>query len=423
MSREPTKSAQQPPVVKSATAGFARLDGEAFPVFEAGWVWLVGAGPGAPGLMSLLCYHAMQNCDVVVYDALVNPDILRWVRQGVILEYAGKRGGKPSPVQQDISLRLIELARAGKRVLRLKGGDPFMFGRGGEESQALAKAKIPFRIVPGITAGVGGLAYAGIPSTHRDTNHSVIFLTGHDATGKMPANVELAGRRHRLPRDRNVYGRQALGRDCSGFDGRRAGAKRPRDHHFQRLPARTSRCRQPRSIRPEPLWPRTIRPPPPSSSSATPPTGAKCSIGTPRRSGRMPLAKAFVVAAPSSGSGKTMLTLGLLRAFRNRGLRVASAKVGPDHIDPRFHEAASGRPCLNLDPWAMKREVIASLLTDLNHDADLVIVEGVMGLFDGPQGAKGSTADLAQDMGLPIVLVLDSGHQGQSIAALARRLH
>ena len=189
MNREPTKSALEMPAVKSATSGFALLDGEAFPVFEAGWVWLVGAGPGAPGLMSLLCYHAMQNCDVVVYDALVNPDILRWVRQGVILEYAGKRGGKPSPVQQDISLRLIELARAGKRVLRLKGGDPFMFGRGGEECQTLAKAKIPFRIVPGITAGVGGLAYAGIPATHRDTNHSVIFLTGHDSTGKMPANV------------------------------------------------------------------------------------------------------------------------------------------------------------------------------------------------------------------------------------------
>lgn len=189
MNREPTKSALEMPTVKSAAGGFARLDGEAFPVFEGGWVWLVGAGPGAPGLMSLLCYHAMQNCDVVVYDALVNPEILRWVRQGVILEYAGKRGGKPSPVQQDISLRLIELARAGKRVLRLKGGDPFMFGRGGEECQTLTKAKIPFRIVPGITAGVGGLAYAGIPATHRDTNHSVIFLTGHDSTGKMPANV------------------------------------------------------------------------------------------------------------------------------------------------------------------------------------------------------------------------------------------
>jgi uroporphyrin-III C-methyltransferase len=192
MSHEPTKSALEVHGVNASASGFARLDGEAFPKFEAGWVWLAGAGPGAPGLMSLLCYHAMQNCDVVVYDALVNPDILRWVKPGIVLEYAGKRGGKPSPIQQDISLRLIELARSGKRVLRLKGGDPFMFGRGGEESQALAKAKIPFRIVPGITAGVGGLAYAGIPSTHRDTNHSVIFLTGHDASGKMPANVNWA---------------------------------------------------------------------------------------------------------------------------------------------------------------------------------------------------------------------------------------
>jgi uroporphyrin-III C-methyltransferase len=172
-----------------AEKGFARLDGEPFPVFEAGWVWLVGAGPGAPGLMSLLCYHALQLGDVVVYDALVNPAILSWVRPGAELEYAGKRGGKPSPQQRDISLRLIELARQGKRVLRLKGGDPFMFGRGGEECQHLVKAGIPFRIVPGITAGIGGLAYAGLPSTHRDTNHSVIFLTGHDASGKMPANV------------------------------------------------------------------------------------------------------------------------------------------------------------------------------------------------------------------------------------------
>lgn len=173
----------------AALSGFARLDAEPFPIFEPGWVWLVGAGPGAPGLMSLLCYHALQSSDVVVYDALVNPGILKWVRPGTELEYAGKRGGKPSAQQRDISLRLIELAEAGKRVLRLKGGDPFMFGRGGEECQHLVKAKIPFRIVPGITAGIGGLAYAGLPATHRDTNHSVIFLTGHDASGKMPANV------------------------------------------------------------------------------------------------------------------------------------------------------------------------------------------------------------------------------------------
>ena len=190
MASETTKSTKQWQTHFSQPEGFARLDAEAFPVFEKGWVWLVGAGPGAPGLMSLLCYHAMQHCDAVVYDALVNPDILRWVHPGAELEFAGKRGGKPSPTQVDISIRLIELAKSGKRVLRLKGGDPFMFGRGGEESQTLAKAGVPFRIVPGITAGVGGLAYAGIPATHRDTNHSVIFLTGHDASGKMPVNVD-----------------------------------------------------------------------------------------------------------------------------------------------------------------------------------------------------------------------------------------
>jgi uroporphyrin-III C-methyltransferase len=178
--------------IEPVAGGFSRLDSEPFPEFQPGWVWLAGAGPGAPGLMSLLCYHAMQHCDVVVYDALVNADILRWVRVGTELEYAGKRGGKPSPQQRDISLRLIDLARAGKRVLRLKGGDPFMFGRGGEESQHLARAGVPFRIVPGITSGIGGLAYAGLPATHRDTNHSVIFLTGHDASGEMPANVDWA---------------------------------------------------------------------------------------------------------------------------------------------------------------------------------------------------------------------------------------
>ena len=104
-------------------------------------------------------------------------------RLSVALEFAGKRGGKPSPSQRDISLRLIELARLGKKVLRLKGGDPFVFGRGAEEAQALAKAGIPFRVVPGITAGIGGLAYAGIPATSRDTNHALILATGHLAEG------------------------------------------------------------------------------------------------------------------------------------------------------------------------------------------------------------------------------------------------
>src|SRR5438067_3456727 len=103
-----------------------------------------------------------------------------------MLDYAGKRGGRPSPSQPDISARLIRLAQEGRRVLRLKGGDPCVFGRGGEEALALAEAGVPFRIVPGITAGIGGLAYAGIPVTHRDTNAAVTFVTGHGADGKLP---------------------------------------------------------------------------------------------------------------------------------------------------------------------------------------------------------------------------------------------
>jgi uroporphyrin-III C-methyltransferase len=122
----------------------------------------------------------------VVHDALVNEDCLKLARPGASLEFAGKRGGKPSAKQRDISLRLVELARAGKRVLRLKGGDPFVFGRGGEEALMLVAHDIPFRIVPGITAGIGGLAYAGIPVTHRDINHAVTFLTGHDSSGLVP---------------------------------------------------------------------------------------------------------------------------------------------------------------------------------------------------------------------------------------------
>jgi cobyrinic acid a,c-diamide synthase len=130
------------------------------------------------------------------------------------------------------------------------------------------------------------------------------------------------------------------------------------------------------------------------------------------------LAKAIVVAAPSSGSGKTLITLGLLRAFRTAGVRVASAKVGPDYIDPRFHEAATGRPCYNLDPWAMSARQIKGLAAQLTRDADLVIIEGVMGLFDGPRGARGSTADLAVLLGLPVIFTLDCRHQTQSAAAV-----
>ncbi len=160
------------------------------PELEPGWVWLAGAGPGDPGLLTLLAIKGLSSADVIVYDALVDKSILELARPGAILEYAGKRGGKPSVKQPDISLRLVQLAREGKRVLRLKGGDPFVFGRGGEEALTLVESNIPFRIVPGISAGIGGLAYAGIPVTHRDSNSAVAFVTGHDATGEVPDSVD-----------------------------------------------------------------------------------------------------------------------------------------------------------------------------------------------------------------------------------------
>ena len=130
-------------------------------MLEAGWVWLVGGGSGDPGLLTLHALNALRQADIIIYDALVDEHILQWANPQAEIEYAGKRGGKPSPLQRDISMRLIELARQGKRVLRLKGGDPFVFGRGGEEAQTLVQAGIPICIVPGISAGIGGVGLCG----------------------------------------------------------------------------------------------------------------------------------------------------------------------------------------------------------------------------------------------------------------------
>jgi uroporphyrin-III C-methyltransferase len=160
-----------------------------WPELKPGWVWLCGAGPGDPGLLTLHALNALRQADVVIYDALVQVAILDWAPQAEHI-YAGKRGGKPSAKQRDISLQLVELAQAGKRVLRLKGGDPFVFGRGGEEAQTLVQHGVPIRIIPGISAGIGGLAYAGIPVTHRDVNQSVTFVTGHDQSGKTPTSLD-----------------------------------------------------------------------------------------------------------------------------------------------------------------------------------------------------------------------------------------
>ncbi len=158
------------------------------PPFRPGEVWLAGAGPGDPALLTLAVWQALQQADVIVHDALVSEAILALAPQKAQRRPVGKRGGDPASVPQArITETLIDLARQGRRVLRLKGGDPFLFGRGPEEARALAEAGVPFRILPGIPAGIGGLGLAGIPVTTGETNSGVLFLTGHDATGGLPA--------------------------------------------------------------------------------------------------------------------------------------------------------------------------------------------------------------------------------------------
>lgn len=191
------------PVAEMVLAGREQAAGEALERMleagsqydpPAGVVYLIGGGPGDPGLLTLRALQVMQRANVVLYDHLVAAGILDLARRDAERIYVGKQSDNHALPQQDINLLMVRLAQEGKRVVRLKGGDPYVFGRGGEEIETLAAAGVPFEVVPGITAASGAAAYAGIPLTHRDYAHTCVFVTGHLKDGSLNLNWDALAR-------------------------------------------------------------------------------------------------------------------------------------------------------------------------------------------------------------------------------------
>ena len=298
-------------------------------------------------------------------------------------------------------------------MLRLKGGDPFMFGRGGEECQALARAGVAFRIVPGITAGIGGLAYAGIPATHRDSNHSVVFLTGHDASGRMPANVDwqaLATASPVIVMYMAVKSAPEIARALI------AGGRDPAEPltfiSNATLPSQSVAVTTLGQV--GDFLPPTRRRPPPLSSSGTA-TGATSSTGTRAACGRTRLADGLVIAAPSSGSGKTVITLGLSPRFAGAASRSPAPRPVPTIS---IHGSTNAQPTSPASSRSLGDAPDAGESPGCAMRRRPRPCRRRHGAVRRPDAGGGSTADLAARLRLPVVLVVDAARQGQSIAAL-----
>ena len=301
---------------------------------RAGIVYLVGAGPGDPGLMTARSLALIAAADAIYYDRLIPPGALDGARDDAELIYGGKQPGVPSVPQEEIGARLVKAARAGKSVVRLKGGDPFVFGRGGEEGEALRAAGVGFEVVPGVTAGVAASAYAGIPVTHRDEASAVAFVTGHEdpekaetaidweALARFPGTLVFYMGVKRLAE--NAAALVAAGRDAdepAAAIERGARSRRPWGLSPRR--SRASRC-EPRPWSSSAPWPPAAMPSP--GSSAAPCTAAASSSPAPapspaasprpsassaprswscRRSGSSRGSTARKCGWPSSGSART----------------------------------------------------------------------------------------------------------------------
>jgi uroporphyrinogen III methyltransferase/synthase len=184
---------------------------------QKGICYLVGAGPGDLGLVTLKARECVERADVVVYDYLCNPAILKWTRPGVEVIYAGKRSGDHTMTQEQTNALLVEKTREGKVVVRLKGGDPFLFGRGGEEAEALSKAKLRFEIIPGISSAFAVPAYAGIPLTHRNCNSQVTIFTGHEYRSKPGSELDYKKLAETLGTKVMLMGVERIGQICANL--------------------------------------------------------------------------------------------------------------------------------------------------------------------------------------------------------------